>query len=190
MKVSNTGQLVTHLLRLLVVLLQFVSHTKGVVTYMVSPQNLTSETGKSVSFQCGVSGMSTNERIRFSIIGPKVNATLTCPGQKTTYLPSQSMRAHCETRSSGEVAIWDIAGTSEDDNGTLFLCQVRDLEDRIGFLYVFENAGFYGKLIGYVIGGFLSSLITICVAYILLKRSERIQQCFRSVGGLHDGQTA
>lgn len=56
---------------------------------MLSPQNLTSETGKSVSFQCGVNGMTNNERIRFSIIGPKVNTTLTCPGQKTTYLPSQ-----------------------------------------------------------------------------------------------------
>lgn len=189
MKVSYTQQVVSHLVWLLVVLLQFASHTKG-ISYTVTPQNMTSETGKSVTFQCGVNGMSNFDKIRFSIIGPKVNSTVTCPGQKTTYLPSQSMRAHCETKSSGELAVWDIAGTSEDDNGTLFLCQVPFLEDRIGYLYVFENAGYYGKLIGYAIGGFLSALITICVAYVLLKRSERVQQCFRSVGGLHDGQTA
>lgn len=56
---------------------------------------------------------------------------------KTSSIFPQSMRAHCETKSSGELAVWDIAGTSEDDNGTMFLCQVPFLEDRIGYLYVF-----------------------------------------------------
>lgn len=189
MKVSLLGQVVSHLIWLGVLVLQFASHTTG-QSYTLLPQNLTSETGKSVTFQCGVSGLVPPATVQLSIIGSTVNSTVTCPGQKTTYLPAQSMRAHCESRSIGDVAIWDITGLTEENNATMFVCQTRGLDNKYGFLYVYDNSGYYGRIIGYGIGGFLSCMITIGVVYVLLKRSERAQQCFRSVGGLQTGQGA
>ncbi|CAM4704834.1 unnamed protein product [Leuciscus chuanchicus] len=173
-----------HLMRLLILVLQFASLTNG-LTNIVRPQNVTSETGKTVTFECGYSGLG-SEKIRFYIMGSKVNDSVTCPGDSTKYLPAQSMKAECRTKSGGDVAVWEVAGTSEDDNATVFLCRVSGANDTIGNLYVYENDSYYAKLIGYVIGGFLSALITIVVAYILLKRSEKAQRCFRSVGGIQD----
>ncbi|KAK2903541.1 hypothetical protein Q8A67_008254 [Cirrhinus molitorella] len=177
-------QTAVHVMWLLILVLQFASLTKGLNHFLV-PQNLTSETGKTVTFECGVSGLS-GEKIRFYIMGPKVNDSVSCPGDKTKYLPAQSMKAYCYTKSSGDVAAWEVAGTSEDDNGTIFLCKVTGGDDKVGHLYVYENDSYYAKLIGYVIGGFLAALITIVVAYVLLKRSEKVQHCFRSVGGIQE----
>ncbi|XP_052434032.1 uncharacterized protein LOC127974645 [Carassius gibelio] len=155
------------------------------MNHFIVPQNLTSETGKTVTFECGVIGLN-GAKIRFYIMGPKVNDSVSCPGDKTKYLPAQSMKAYCKSKSTGEVAAWEVAGTSMDDNSTIFLCKVDTLDDKIGHLYVYENDSYYAKLIGYVIGGFLAALITIIVAYVLLKRSEKVQHCFRSVGGIQD----
>ncbi|XP_077070149.1 uncharacterized protein LOC143722632 [Siphateles boraxobius] len=178
-------QTAVHLMRLLILVLQFASLTNGLAS-IVLPQNVTSETGKTVTSECGYFDLN-SEKIRFYIMGSKVNDSVTCPGDSTKYLPAQSMKAYCYTKSNGgHVAAWEVAGTSEDDNGTVFLCRVRGADDKIGNLYVYANDSYYAKLIGYVIGGFLSALITIVVAYILLKRSEKAQRCFRSVGGIQD----
>ncbi|KAF4102812.1 hypothetical protein G5714_015695 [Onychostoma macrolepis] len=177
-------QTAVHLMWLLISVLQFASLTKG-VKYFIHPQNLTSETGKTVTFECGV-GELNGGKIQFYIMGSKVNDSVSCPGGKTKYLPAQSMKAYCYTKSNGDVAAWEVAGTSEDDNGTIFLCKVSGADETIGHLYVYENDSYYAKLIGYVIGGFLAALITIVVVYVLLKRSEKVQHCFRSVGGIQD----
>lgn len=47
------------------------------------------------------------------------------------------MKAYCYTKSGGDVAAWEVAGTSEDDNGTIFLCKVNTADDKIGYLYVY-----------------------------------------------------
>ncbi|KAK7158211.1 hypothetical protein R3I93_009420 [Phoxinus phoxinus] len=177
-------QTAVHLMRLLILVLQLASLTNG-LTSIVLPQNVTSETGKTVIFECGYKDLN-SEHIRFYIMGSKVNDSVSCPGDSPKYLPAQSMKASCYAKSGGDVAVWEVAGTSEDDNGTVFLCRVKGGADQIGNLYVYANDSYYAKLIGYVIGGFLSALITIVVAYILLKRSEKAQRCFRSVGGIQD----
>ncbi|KAG1943855.1 FXYD domain-containing ion transport regulator [Pimephales promelas] len=195
-------QTAVHLMKLLILVLQFATLTNGLKS-IVLPQNVTSETGKTVTFECGYSDLN-SEKIRFYIMGSKVNDSVSCPGDETKYLPAQlsvtpppgsysphserasntvsgSMKAYCFTKSGGQVAAWEVAGTSEDDNNTVFLCRVKGADDTIGHLYVYENDSYYAKLIGYVIGGFLAALITIIAAYVLLKRSERAQQCFRGL---------
>lgn len=47
------------------------------------------------------------------------------------------MKAYCYKKSGGDVAVWEVAGTSEDDNGTVFLCRVNGYGDKIGNLYVY-----------------------------------------------------
>lgn len=47
------------------------------------------------------------------------------------------MKAECRPKSDGSVAVWEISATSEDDNGTVFLCRVSGAYDTIGNLYVY-----------------------------------------------------
>lgn len=58
------------------------------LNHFIVPQNLTSETGKTVTFECGVGGLN-GQKIWFYIMGPKVNDSVSCPGEKTKYLPAQ-----------------------------------------------------------------------------------------------------
>lgn len=68
----------------------------------------------------------------------------------TSFSFPQSMKAYCYKKSSGDVAAWEVAGTSEDDNGTVFLCRVKGADDHIGNLYV------YGMLLAML-------LVCVCV---------------------------
>ncbi|TRY82733.1 hypothetical protein DNTS_005490 [Danionella cerebrum] len=183
-RASIQSQTNTHLMWLVIIVLHCASFTKG-LTPIVLPQTMTTETGKTITFQCGFTDLNT-DKIHFYIMGSKVNDSVNCPGDEAKYLPKQSMKAYCSPKGNGQIASWELGGTSEDDNNTMFLCRVNHYNDTVGYLYVYANDSYYAKLIGYVIGGFLAALITVIVAYILLKRSEKAQRCFRSVGGIQD----
>ncbi|XP_028837182.1 uncharacterized protein LOC114790915 [Denticeps clupeoides] len=148
-------------------------------TYTQIPENITSLTGKTVTFHCATRLPSA---LSFSIQGSQNNNTLSCNSSqpfKPISVPSRALQGNCENRNGELVAQWTIISTSLSDNATIFRCQSSGLPDAIGTLTVYMNSGYFATLIGCVIGGFFGILIVFVGVYIALQRSEKLQICFR-----------
>ncbi|KAI4889095.1 hypothetical protein NFI96_018624 [Prochilodus magdalenae] len=148
------------------------------MNYTIVPQNVTINSGKSATFRCGAAPFSGPERLNFTVQRPDANYSLSCPGDRVN-IPSLLLNGQCEVKSSEIIATWEITNLVTKLSDTVFKCQIDGVGDKYAFLWVQGNGAYYAMLFGCVMGGFFGILIIFGLTYISLKRSERLQNCFK-----------
>ncbi|KAG9283689.1 hypothetical protein AMEX_G2487 [Astyanax mexicanus] len=162
-----------HLSWLLILVLEVVPSSAG--NYTIIPQNVTISTGNLGTFRCGVTQM---PPINFTAQRPDRNYTLTCPGPALNF-PILALSGHCTGTAPDIIATWNMANVASNVNGTVFRCQAVGLSDKYAYLWITGSSKYYAMLFGCVMGGFFGILIIFAVSYVSLKRSERLQNCFK-----------
>ncbi|XP_063054317.1 uncharacterized protein LOC134448566 [Engraulis encrasicolus] len=150
-------------------------------TYTYKPENITSASGDSATFKCGISSSSSSSSssslLVFSIQGNN-NITMSCPGNVSESWTIEALKWSCSVTDGKVLAVWTVTGTSLPDNGTVFRCQVEGQPDAVGYLWVYVSSSYFGVLIGCVIGGFFGILIVFGLIWIFLQKSESFRECF------------
>lgn len=145
--------------------------------YSTRPTNLTVAVGEPAVFRCGVPKESSNlTMILYSSHG---NYSLTCPQGHMEDIP-QALYGSCEEEGGESLAVWTLKGTSYSDNGTRVVCQqLGNPLSTTAVLRVYDNGTNYAILIGCTIGGFFGILLVFALLFMMLQRSETLQECFR-----------
>ncbi|KAJ8005342.1 hypothetical protein DPEC_G00145630 [Dallia pectoralis] len=155
--------------------------------YATLPGNISVAVGKTATLQCGV--VNSSGQLNFTLYGSRGNTTLLCPGGTTEYLAGQSIKGYCSNAGNEYLAIWLISVTSILDDNTRVVCKTPGQPEVDGYLMVYADVSNFGTLIGCVIGGFFGILIVFGLAYVVVRRSERLQRCFRGNDSEDDDTT-
>ncbi|KAG7277497.1 hypothetical protein CRUP_037368 [Coryphaenoides rupestris] len=115
------------------------------------PVNVTIHVGKRVQFLCGA---------------PKGNP-----------LDFHKFEGRCVVP-PGSRAAWAVNSTDMSHNGYKFKCRLSDDRHSVAILTVYDDASSFGIIIGCTVGGFFTTLLFFAVAFRVIKKSERLQQCF------------
>ncbi|MFT7800680.1 hypothetical protein AGIG_G5083 [Arapaima gigas] len=144
--------------------------------YSRLPVNVTQEPGKTVTFVCGVSP--SNTTLNFTLYDSHVVSTLSCPAGSPSQ-PSQVISGRCESNAQEVWGVWSLSYTVSGKNGTYVMCQGTHLPPVYSFLYIQESKSYFAILVGCVMGGFFGFIVIFGLGFIALKRSERLQRCFK-----------
>ncbi|XP_017265304.1 uncharacterized protein LOC108232195 [Kryptolebias marmoratus] len=148
----------------------------GAASFRTVPKDVTVAVGEPVVFWCGVPEGSRN--LTFTFYTNHGTYILICPDGKVDDIP-QALYGSCEVKSGQLLAIWALKGTSYSDNDTKVACQQSGSPDvRAATLHVYDNGASNVVLIGCVIGGFFGILLVFGLLFVLLRKSERFQDCF------------
>ncbi|KAG7318021.1 hypothetical protein KOW79_019056 [Hemibagrus wyckioides] len=145
-------------------------------SYSNYPINTTVNMGKSATFTCTVTP--NNMTLNFTVRLPQNSYVLQCPGKGIKY-PSMGLYGNCEVTGSQVTGTWQMSNIGNDVNGTAFTCVGSDLSPITGYLWITGASSYYLMLFGCVMGGFFGILIIFGVTYVSLKRSEKLQECFK-----------
>ncbi|KAL2084464.1 hypothetical protein ACEWY4_019982 [Coilia grayii] len=170
------GQSLPHLLSAVLLIYLNLTWSLQDSTYTHKPGNITSQSGESASFKCGISS-SSSPKVIFTVQGNN-NKSMSCPGNTSEEWTVKSLQWSCSVTDGEVLAVWTISGTSLPDNGTMFRCQAQGQPDAVGYLWVYVSSSYFGILIGCVIGGFFGILIVFGLTYIFLQKSETFRECF------------
>ncbi|KAK3541373.1 hypothetical protein QTP86_023073 [Hemibagrus guttatus] len=160
--------------------------------------------GKSATFTCTVTPK--NMSLNFTARLPTTSYVLQCPGKPVKF-PSMvrdftllhqiklinlqqipecrnsaqknGLYGNCESNDVQVTGTWQMSNIGNDVNGTAFTCIGSDLSPVTGYLWITGASAYYLMLFGCVMGGFFGILIVFGVTYISLKRSEKLQECFK-----------
>ncbi|KAG9335407.1 hypothetical protein JZ751_004728 [Albula glossodonta] len=148
------------------------------LTYTSAPHNISQESGKPVSFLCGVSPETASLKLNFTIYSHYGNHSLFCPGG-TVNLQPEGLKGHCEVKGQELRALWSIAHSMPRDDGTLVVCRSTGLPPAYGYLTLNERDSYFATLIGCVVGGFFGILVIFGFAFLGLKRSEKCRRLLK-----------
>ncbi|GAA6083815.1 uncharacterized protein LOC123743145, partial [Tachysurus ichikawai] len=144
--------------------------------YTNTPVNTTASMGKSATFTCTV--IPTGMAINFTATLPQSSYVQQCPGKNIKY-PSMGLNGNCEITSTQVTATWQMSNIGPDVNNTAFTCVGTGLPPVTGYLWITGASSYYLMLFGCVMGGFFGILIVFILAYVSLKKSEKLQECFK-----------
>ncbi|KAF7692061.1 hypothetical protein HF521_011028 [Silurus meridionalis] len=144
--------------------------------YSMVPVNTTVYMGKSTTFTCSI--VPGNGMLNFTARLPLNSYTLQCPGKNLNF-PSMSLYGSCDNKPNQNTASWQMSNIGSDVNGSAFICSGDGLDVQVGYLWITGASKYYLMLFGCVMGGFFGILIIFGVTYVSLKRSERLQECFK-----------
>ncbi|TSK20090.1 hypothetical protein Baya_1638 [Bagarius yarrelli] len=163
---------------LVCVMLQSVPPAQG-MAYTNTPVNTTVNMGKSATFTCTVTP--NNMTINFTARLPYNKYELRCPGQSIKF-PSMGLYGNCEVTPTQVTGTWQMLNIGNEVNNSAFICTGTGLPEHVGFLWIAGASKYYLMLFGCVMGGFFGILIIFVVTYVSLKKSEKLQECFKGKG--------
>lgn len=146
------------------------------LSYKTRPADIRVAVGEPAVFRCGVPIASPNLTLTF--YGSHRNYSLTCPDGKIEDI-AQALYGSCDEKGEEMLAVWTLKGTSFSDNGTRVVCQQsNNPEAPVAVLHVFDDGTSYATLIGCTIGGFFGMMLVAFLAYLMVRRSQTLQDCF------------
>lgn len=138
-------------------------------------------------FRCGVPEAS--PRITFNFSGNIGNYSLKCPLGHVKDIP-HALYGSCEVTTGESLAVWTLKGTSLSDNGTRVRCQQPDNpKAAAAVLFVYDSGTNKLILIGCTIGGFFGMMLVLGFVFVMMRRSETLQKCYRGADPEDDMNT-
>ncbi|CAL8248412.1 unnamed protein product [Lota lota] len=134
--------------------------------------------------------VSLRETLTFTLYSPQNNYSMTCLGgqrNENAKVPPGRYRGECKDDQKDLVAVWSIVATKLSDNDIYVICQLRN-QSSVAALTIYDSNSF-AIIIGCTIGGFLTTLLFFGAIFRIIRRSERLQQCFRGPVEVEDDVT-